>query len=451
MILLTLGSACEPTQENTERDLSEVVVVSTDARTNTPVPTALPTASATATATLPPLPTPTNVPTMTPSASCPELGTTPSFIYPKDPNELQTSILSFLNEGGRWEDLWESLDELKIKHDSIQVDMNGDGVIETAVYAQTYDDEDYITDHAWWIFQCTSNQYNILYDSRNIYAFHSHFMAEDLNNDNRPEIIAVSGFFGSACDLEPEVWSWQIDEIVNLSPNHLELELGCSIDQRVLFQDISGNDIKEMILIGETVSHLDYGPPRGITQTFTLENGGYQLVNTVFAPAELRVHVLDDAQRALDDGNLPLAVSHYTTAAYGDMETVQSYYFPIYEKNPYSDAYQQAFAFFRLAIIQRVIGNEEEASLLFTELNKLYIENQPGHEFVVLAQIFFDVYEEKEDLSKACEQVTKYIGENYENKLPKLTAHFYWGGNIAFYITPDSFCPVFNVSANNEP
>jgi hypothetical protein len=463
-LLLLLVSACAiSTLESPVAQQPEIVVDPSPTQTETPTivaslvstrsPTITPLPSSTSTL----IPTKTPSPTPIPSPSCPKPGKAAPFDLPSTTTELQASILAFVNEGGQWDDLWALLDEMGIEHDAIQANMTGDGIMETAVYALMYE-EDYTPDHAWWIFKCTTNQYELVHDRRGTWAFHSHFIADDLNNDNRSEIIKVGGFAGSACALEPKVWSWQVDKIVDLSPNHLELELGCAIDQRVILQDINGDGVKEMILTGETVGHLDYAPIRGITQTFTLQDAGYKLENTVFAPADLRIYVLDDAQRALDAGDLPLAVLHYTQAAYDEMMTAESYslsYPYLSGYLPDANVYQKALAFFRLFVIQLATGNEEDANSTLAELNTLYLENMPGHEFVILAQIFFDAFRENINLRESCERVTEYVSEHYNDYIqtepPRLTSHFYWGANIASYTTPDSFCPVFTLPTNVTP
>ena len=315
MGLLGFVVACDSAKDTAVSQPTEIAIVVTETEVATETPTTTPTnlPTATATATLLPSPTatliPTETPTLTPTPAptCPEPGTAVSFSAPITTIGLQNSILEYLNAGGQWEDLFALLDEMEIKHDWIEADMNGDGLMETAVYTVLFDEENPVPDHAWWIFQCTSNQYRVAYSLRGSWAFHSHFIADDLNNDGGAEVIAVNGFAGSACDLEPNVWSLQENKIVDYSPSYKELELGCAADQQVILDDLDGDNIKELILVGDTVAHLDYAFPRGITQTFTLEGTGYKLLSTDFSPPTLRTQVLDDAQKALNNGDLSLA------------------------------------------------------------------------------------------------------------------------------------------------
>lgn len=465
-LLLLLISACTTLLTDSPTTLQPEIAntfASSTTQTPTPLsttavnPTIIHTPSSTTTSipssTVTPIPSrtitpfPTETPSPTPLPSCPELGQPSLFSMPSDTVKLQTSILAFLNAGGQWSDLLALLTELEINHDSIQTDMNGDGIVETIVYAMLFDST-FTPDHAWWVLQCTTNQYEVIHTIRGNWVFHRYFTADDLNNDSHPEIIEVGGFAGSACDLEPWVWSWQNDRIIDWSPDYLELDLGCSLDDKVILEDIDGDEIKEMILIGQTVFHPSYAPLRGITQTFALQETGYKLISTVFAPPTLRIHLLDAAQRALDAGDLSLATFYYTQAAYAEMVTVESYnlsYPHVEGYLPIPTAYQRGFALFRLFVIKMTKESEVEAQTILGELNGLYQEGMPGYEFVVLAQTFFDVFKENGSLALSCLEITKYISEHYagdeQSGQPALTSHFYWGANVASYPTPHSICP----------
>jgi hypothetical protein len=164
--LCILISACNLAPESlaTESAITvtlEIAVIVTEVSAETPTVLPTITAVATATPTLPPSPTPTDTPTAlpspTPEPTCPEPGTAVPFAYPADNRELEESLLAFLNAGGQWDDLQLLLDELGIEHDLVQADMNGNGVMETAVYALIRDNENFTRYHAWWIFQCASN------------------------------------------------------------------------------------------------------------------------------------------------------------------------------------------------------------------------------------------------------------------------------------------------------
>jgi hypothetical protein len=428
---------------------------------NTPTATFIPTKTATAAATITPSPTQpaTPVPTATsspspaptPDPSCLEPGSAAPFAYPADTTELQASILAYLNAGGQWQDLMTLLDELEIEHDWVQADMNGDGVEETAVFTEVLDEHN-SNDQAWMIFSCQSKNYKLGYLAQSYYGFHDYFQTEDIDNDGNLEIISVGGAARSACTSGVFILGMQDSEIIEYAPDY---SVDCSYDEnRVVIDDIDGDGIKEIKLSGWTVSHLDYAPSRLVTYTFSLEDSKYELLSTEMAPSDLRIHILDDAQRALNDENLNLALEYYNQAAYDNtLESTYSYNFGALstaKELDFPEEYQRAFALFRLVTIQRMLDNSDDANIALKTLVKTYSENQPGHEFVVLAQIFIDAFSQDENLDDACRQVKEFILENYSIS-PSLTSHFYWGSNIAFYQTPESFCPIFTIPIENKP
>ena len=446
--------ACGGTQ-STPTVSSEIVEIPT----HTPQPaatakmaTAVPTQTATSSPT--PSPTATSSPTTTPDPTCPEPGSAAPFTYPADTTELQASILAYINAGGQWEDLMALLDELEIEHDWIQADMNGDEVMETAVFADITIDE-YTNIQVWLLLQCQSREFTIPKYSESNYGFHDYFETDDLDQDGNLEIIDVGGHAGSACSSSVSILSWKNREFINYSPDY---SVGCSNEEdRILFQDINNDGKKELILSSWTIVHADHAPPRDLKYIFELVDDQYTLLETQYALAEYRFQLLDDAQRALDAGDLSKAITFYNQAAHEDMATLKSYFFPSPEiakergeEPDYPDAYQKSFALFRQAVIQLALENNDDANNTLTELIATYPEDQPGHEFVPLTQIFFDTFTDEKDLAKACAKVTEFVSENYTDR-PKLTSHFYWGSNVAFYHTPDSLCPSFTLPTENDP
>ena len=447
MILVACGGS-QPTPAVS----SEIV----DIPTHTPQATAtakMATAVPTQTVTSSPTPTPTATssptpPTAPPDPSCPEPGSADPFTYPANTTELQASILAYLNAGGQWEDLFALFDELEIEHDWVQADMNGDGVMETIInmMIENEADRNFIVS----IYQCQAAQYSHLFSlDFGLYHFHWNTIIDDVNSDGNQDVILVDGFFGSACSLEPVVLSWQNDDVIEYSPPYDQLFIGCG-DNQVILQDIDRDDLKEMILTGFTVAHLDYAPPREFTQTLKLLNNRYETIQFEYAPVDIRVHLLTDAQDALDAGDLIQAIEYYDQAAHDDaLEDIESYTFRTILDETAIDfprEYQQSFALFRLATIQFVLGNESEQIKTLAELKNNYPEGQPGHEFAIITEALLNLLTTEQDLNKTCQEITNLIQSDY----PKLGAHFYWGGGAAFYQN-ETFCPIFTIPTESEP
>jgi hypothetical protein len=408
--------------------------------TQTPLP---PTATVTPTTTI----SPSSTPSPTPDFTCPVPAAPSPFSQPANIEELEEQILTLLNAGGQWDDLADSTASLGIDRDIIPIDMNGDGIFELItnlafVSEQSYPYEDYIT----WVFQCRGGNYiNVFTSWWGSWRFYDSTRVDDLNNDSGMEAIIIGGFAGSACALEPTILGWHNGTVVNYSPDHLELELGCSLEDRVLLEDLDNDGIKELVVIGETVGHLDYAPPRGITQTFSLQDQTYKLINTELALPQYRIEVLDDAQRALDAGDLEMAAQLYVQAAtddsLGDVYSMNIAPPNIAEEMGFTEIdypgeYQRAFAFFRLAALQAVADDEDGVSNTLAQLQQTFPEETPGSEFVVLTPILTTSLLQGRGQESACGQVLTHIRINF----PDLDIHYYWGGNSAWYRN-ETICP----------
>lgn len=449
IIVWAWAVACTPVER-----VSPTATAVTIARVITPIPATrtLPPAP-TATQTLPPptvTPTatssPSNTPSPTPDFTCPQPDTPAPFAQPANIAELQGQILTYLNTGGQVGDLANLVASLDIDGDMVTVDMNGDDAFELVANLSVVSEESWpYKEHATWVFQCRLGQYDVIYSVLwGWYHFYDSTILDDLNSDGSFEAIIIDGFAGSACNLEPKVLGWRNGGIFDYSPDRSELRLGCSSKTRIVLEDLDSDGNKELIIAGWTVAHLGYAPSRGITLTFSLQNQTYKLLNTEFAPAQYRIELLDDAQRALNAGELQMAEQLYAQAATDDtLGNASSYLFPppqiAEERGLEPDTpseYQRAFAFFRLAALQALSGDEVGVSSTVAQLQQIFPEGTPGHEFVVLTPILTTSLLQGRTPSLACGQVLTHIRANF----PDLEAHYYWGGNIAWYRN-ETICP----------
>lgn len=343
-------------------------------------------------------------------------------------------------------DLANLVASLEINGDILTVDLNGDGILEIVLNLAVAANMNEPRDHATWVLQCRVGQYHVIHAIHwGWWHFYDYTFFDDINGDGNSEVLIIGGFAGSACGLEPTVLGWENGKIVDYSPDYMELELGCSPEDHVKLEDLDNDGFKELIVSGYTMGHNDMAPERGITQTFALQDSSYKLQTTDFAPAEFRIHVLDDAQRAFDEGNLILAAQLYEQAASDDTlgNVYSKNYAPLqmaeemgWTERDYPGEYQRAFAFFRLAALQALSGDEVGVSSTLTQLQQTFPEGTPGREFVVLTPILATSLLQGTAPELACAQVFAYIEANF----PDLESHYYWGGNIAWYQN-ETICP----------
>ncbi len=401
----------------------------------------LPTATATPTYTPTQIP-PSSTPTATPNFTCPQSKANATLSKSENYQEFPVNLVTFLNAGGAIEQLPEVLDSLGIEHEIFPVDMNGDGMLELVLNVVVVSED--TGDFGTLVLQCRDESYQVIFNIWwGYYHFFDYTFSDDVNNDGNTDVIIVGGFAGSACALEPIILVWENWQIVDTT-DHADLSLGCSSQDKILLEDIYGDGNKELIVSGFTISHLDYGPPRTITQTLTLQNLAYQLVSTEFGSPEYLVHLLDDAQRAFDSSDWVLAVQIYEEVAQNQsLPTVSSYNRPPPQfaeewgvEADHPREYQQAFALFRLAAIHTALGNTAGADWALAQLQERFPEGIPGHEWTPLALLLVDSLQKGHTLKLSCDIVLMEIEKFY----PELVSHYYWGANIAWYRN-ETICP----------
>lgn len=378
-------------------------------------------------------------PIPTPDYFCPTPGTAEPFPSADSASTLRYSILNFLNTGGNWEELMPLLETQNVEATTTKVDFNGDTIHEI-VMSVVLNLPNYERDTATWVFQCQFGEYTSAF---NIWWGMYHYdervaQIVDLTNDGLPEVILEHFHIGSACNYELTILGWK-PPIVDYAPSYMELELGCG--GVLTIEDQDQDSIKEIVVQGYTVSHLDYAPPREIVQTFQLTGSIYRLVTTEYLPSEYSVNVLDDAQRALDVQDFASAIHSYNQVAHDTaLIFISSHSFPPQgDPQDYPSEYQRAFALFRLSILQYIIGESENSAITVAELDATFPEGSIGHEFTVLAHLYMEKRATGLLGVQACQEVTNYIETNY----PDLELHIgYWGSNIAWYLN-DTICPPY--------
>ncbi|MCA9899606.1 MAG: hypothetical protein H6654_16070 [Ardenticatenaceae bacterium] len=358
--------------------------------------------------------------------------------------EFSENLVTYLNKVGTIEQLPEQLAALDIEYEIFLVDMNGDGITEVVLNTSIPFEELSPRDHITSVLQCRDDSYQIIFETFwGYWHYFDYTFSDDVNNDGNMDVIVLGGFAGSACALGPTILLLQDDAILDVSPN-LESSFSCSDQNRVMLNDTDNDGIKEFIVSGPTLEHTEFPPPRIITQTYGLQNNTYSLQTLELGPPESLVHLLDDAQKALDYNEWDLAVELYKDVAQNQL--LGAFY--SYNITPFQLAkelgvepdhpleYQQAFALFRLAALQTVLGNTAEADWALTQLQERFPPDMPGAEFISLTLLLVNSFQEGNTPESACEAVAQEIEQTY----PELGAHYYWGWNIVWYEN-ETICP----------
>lgn len=387
---------------------------------------------------------PSQTPTATPNFSCPQPGGSATLEESKDFPEFSENLVAYLNQVGTIEQLPEQLDAWDIKHEIFPVDMNGDGTLEVVLNTSVPFEESSPRDHITFILQCRDGSYQTIFEAFwGWWHYFDYTFSDDVNNDDNMDVVIIGGFAGSACALEPTVLILNDGEIIDASPN-LELSFGCSDQNSIVIRDTDNDGIKEFIISGPTIEHTESPPPRIITQTFTLQNSTYGLQTLEQGPPETLVHLLDDAQKALDDGEWGLAAELYKNVAQNQsLDAFYSYNIAPFHmaeelgvEPDHPQEYQQAFALFRLAALQTALGNTAKADWALNQLQERFPQGTPGAEFISLTLLLVNSLQQGNTPESACETILQEIEQSY----PQLAAHYYWGYDIAWYRN-ETICP----------
>lgn len=412
---------------------------------------AVPTASQVTPPTETPISTPPRVkPTATlrpsrtpePPLVCPD-GTKQSALpAPKNLGEFREPVLNYLNTGGDLRLLPGVLKDSGMSAEVEAVDLNGDQLNELIVLLDYPTSPDYGHESAVWTYRCTRT---------GLYAEAGTFMdglytweptvyaITDLTGDRHPEVIVQGTWSGSACEMAVAA----IGEVGNAIVDHFFGKVMPGCPGTISINQAASGDLPTITLHGETSTSLGGGPSRGVAYTYRWRASDLALIDERLDASPLRIHVLEDAQRALDGGDFDEAIRLYNQAAHDEaLENVASqYYIPFINSGlPDRDVpekYQPAFALFRLGAIYHFLGKADEFALTLAELGSKYPSGTPGGEFVDLLTEFQEGYQSGGNPIDACQAV----GADIRLRYPDLEHHIGdWGyANVSYVAT--TICP----------
>ena len=208
----------------------------------------------------------------------------------------------------------------------------------------------------------------------------------------------------------------------------------------VTVQDINGDRTKELILRDYGPSHLDtllsYGPWRGKKATFQWDGIHFLYSALEIDPPRYRFQALQDADRQFLLGNYDEAVSLYQDVISSDTLEGWSPDNTRYEIQSYDAKYNEgptplppsidpaeypslsAYARFRLMLLHTSRGWKPEAQLALEDLRSEFAGNPYGAPYVEAAELFWQSFQDKDDLAIACSKVVGYFSENPELLVP---------------------------------
>jgi len=378
---------------------------------------------------------------------------------PKTVGTMKSIILNYLNQGGNPEKLVSELTaptygSLKLK--LTRIDFNHDGVDELAFsFAPNGTSAVGALTSVFWIFQCRGGEYVSVFttlEGGNIVDGDPAVIdVEDLKGDKQKEaVVQSSQILKSECRETFDIFASKKDDITDyLGPL---INFPCGTKFSVGDSDQNGN--KDILFTGQSDLPSDAvaGIQRQFVDTYVLkDNQSYKLKSHGYLPSPYRVHVIYDAQQALDEGDLDQALQLYTQAANDEaLQDINSFcvvpgtYACTSAVSPQKTGtvdhpreYLSAFALFRLTLLYLQNGDAQAFASTLNELDKNYPAGEYGYEFVSAAHLLKKQVKAGKSLASSCNVVTSMIEKYY----PFLYLHFEWSTpSRAFYYTNDTFC-----------
>ena len=377
-------------------------------------------------------PSPSLFPT-TQIRQCPALNSSTTFALPTKNDELVNELLAFLNAGGMWEDLGTIFNQAEYEYwlDITKMDFDHDMTDEIAVVGAVPHDLDHETQTKIYIFRCTHFSYE-LWTSYKLSTISGAVIIGQEQLFPLPYAQLIIKYPHDFAFLDYYMgFGWDGKKWMQ----YFNIPIGI-VSEIILF-DQDGDNIKEIALIGGTGG----GFSRQVIAYFKWHLHEYVFEKNVFLPSPFRIHYLQDAQNALDQGDIPFAITLYETAAYGQsLLDAPSTHEIITNQADKAGSYQQAFALFRLSSLWLKLGRFDQAQKIIDEMTKRYSSGTPGSELTEAIMILQERFDAGDDPKSACGFVTDYLRDNYPN-LAGYEGHLgYWGvTNVSYEI--EDICP----------
>jgi hypothetical protein len=370
--------------------------------------------------------------------------------------ELVRDVMSHLEEGRDFTLLAMADDYPDADIQAFSADLNGDSLDETILGAVFPPDDPFAPGGfvGTFIFSpCGDGEHDLIPISGQDFEYvcradwcSYRIIVNDIIGLGLPQVLVAfeEGFFN---------WSYPLITVTGWHEGHLvtylheQLEIGPLISLAVYDSDQDGS--QEISVLGYRLGTAAREISRRVFQRYEWQPDQFALVDVELLPPSYRFQVLEDAQRALDNGDLHYAIALYLAAADGDYLNVPSFGGrDLYQDTIYSyltleevaGEYQTSFARFRLIYLYEFIGQYDDVDCELQKLQSYHPTGEPGSEFAELAALFVKKARHELTPSDACRESVRTIINTY----PDLTG--FWGhigswGNTNLYYIVDNLCP----------
>ena len=383
----------------------------------------------------------TKVPTRT-IINCPTRSGVQVPPAPSNNDQLVQTVLAYLDSGAPpegFEDVlvqWGVVPEIPDDFPSMitaVIDLDGDGTKEFVVGGALS-----ILDSApaLWIFQCTGSTYSLAFQHTNeggLLQFVIMLREEVRSPTGFPMLVFGYREWGwrntyALVGWDGEKWRALLDEVTLVG--------------KLAIYDRNSDSIVEVDFVEDTTGSLAGGPSRSLVTSFEWHDDEYVQLSPFLAPSNFRIHLLEDAQVALDQGLIGRAAAIYEEAAFS-----RNLFFSTpsdYEKSAgledQAEEYQTAFALFRYAILWHSVGDERTTTTALEQMDGSFPVGAPGSEFNEALSIFMEKVNAGNSNTSACLIVNSFLRSQYPH-LSGTDGHIgFWGlANISYDFS--DLCP----------
>ena len=435
--ILIVLSACAPATQ-------VAPVIDNTTTTPSPIPTATQIAlwTETPTSSITPLPTiPTFTPTFdvstivtvtpAPKAECPNLNLTLtnyqfSFgLYPNGSKYVDSatinSFMAFLNDGGEIEKVIKILSDIHstFTFQDLTNDNKSDLILISGSLFQSLD-----------IIYCQDGQYVHFpneSESGNLFGDSIQFDIQDINQNNIRDVLSINR---TPTGLVAKIWEWDGQSFMDLTPN--EVATSGTVITTVEIRDINDDDISEMIENGQPYKEPYPGQPLRIATNIYYWNGRIYSSITTFSSPQYRF-------QAVQDGDFQALRGYYDEAIKLYQNTIDSDKFDWWSKERFerhresainfttpsvlaSDETEYprlaAYVYYRIMLLHIMKGNESDAHKVYNTLQEKFGSDQYGRPYIELATEFWNAYQSTHKMYDGCAAAIQYAAEHPEILVP---------------------------------
>lgn len=341
-------------------------------------------------------PRPTDTPTPTITPLCPTIDPALSFGLPDNLDQIEESIRTYLSAGGDPAKL-QALTGMGSEHpiSSLAItDLDGDSIPEIAVTTSIFAESAKIS-----VFRCGLHEYLLAYSDSFFNSDYADILFTDRIFARNPRYLIIRAFSIAG-------WNQYFIGVGWNGNNWQSIELGQGAFADIALYDQDNDGIKE-VFIQDNFS-------RPIIDTYKWDGSQYDSINLDWIPGNDRVYYLQDAERAMEEGNPLLAIANYEIAATRENLTSSATYDEIMQDNySLSEPYQRSYAYFRIVALWLYLGRPDEAAKYLQDMVDEFPSGSPGYEFVRAAQEMVSWYGKSPKYLAACSTAVALLDKYY--------------------------------------